>query len=138
MLIDASGGRVRGRTRFQKLAFLYQHEVERPIARYSYFAWDYGPYSSELQNYLNELARHRFIVEEPVNFSAGGDGRKLYDYRLTPLGEKFLAQNRARFQRASEEIHALASKWADADLDDLVKYVYSRHPEYTSRSKYEF
>lgn len=136
MLVKASGGNIRGRTRFQKLAFLYQNQSTHPIASYQYFPWDYGPYSTELQNYLEALARHGLVEEVAADWRDGQKTQRVYDYVLTPKGDKLLAEQKAKLEGALAELDALCARWAKTDLDELVRYVYKQHPEFTVRSKY--
>lgn len=133
LIMKASGGRITGRTRFQKLTFLHQaaQATDRP---FHFVAWDFGPYSKDLQEYIDALVELNWIDEVPMKL----DGqRTVYEYRMTDKGRKIADQSLAN-RETREEYEALVklvSPWHRRPLDDLIRHVYSSYPDYTVRSK---
>lgn len=136
LLVKESDGRLRGRTRFQKLIFLYQELSNSPLAKFQYFAWDYGPYSKELQAFVDLLVENGFLAEEAVEFEAGS-GKKIYEYRLTTAGRTLLESQRAAVgtDSASRELRAISDEWGSKDLDEVLGFVYNTFPAYAAKSK---
>jgi uncharacterized protein YwgA len=74
-------GEIKGRKRFQKLAFLLKEKKNIEIP-YRFIPYLYGPYSKELQIDLALLCSLGFVEEEHHDY--------YYSYRLTQKGVKFL------------------------------------------------
>lgn len=133
---------VEGRTRMQKMLFLLQQEYKSCDFQYKYHAYDYGPYSSTLQTDLDELIDEGLLEEED---QALPSGKYKYRYSITKKGikhvESALSDPRNKklqlkqIYRSSEKIKAFANS---ANLNDLLKYVYAKYPEYTKFSIFEF
>jgi len=136
LLIEASGGSIKGRTRFQKLVFLHQQLSKAAGIGFKFFPWDYGPYSKELQEYLNALVSTALVSENPVLLDET-TGKKIYEYRLTKSGRAFLDKNLKgnEGKRLEQQVRELWASWGTRALDDLILHVYSQFPEFTTRSK---
>jgi uncharacterized protein len=137
LLTHASSGRVRGRTRFQKLIFLYQTERDDPLAKFRYFPWDYGPYSKELQEYIDALVEFDLLEERAVNFEPGSK-KIVYEYVLTAEGNQMVESFfdiDPKYNRAVRDLRDLAAMRSEQSLNDLLKDVYANHPDFAVRSK---
>ena len=73
-----------GRTRFQKIIYIIQHEFNIDKSKGGYRMHFYGPYSWSVQGSLDLLEIAELIEENAVST----DGYIQYNYRLTTLGEK--------------------------------------------------
>lgn len=86
-LVRAFGGRIEGRLRIQKSAYLLKvlgaQEFRRTRFRYHY----YGPYSRELSGSLQQAVAGQLLEEAPEGFSAE---IARYNYRLTKDGQRWL------------------------------------------------
>lgn len=151
-LLYAAGGRINGRTRFQKLAFLAEQRLENyGIHTYEFEAYDYGPFCKSLYDELDFLEEKGLIhcIEKPTY---GGDTR--YDYKLTEKGRQVFEQNLPRdpentsgpdeTDQLSEsdkklwQLYAIArdvaNEYNDVPISNLLDYVYSEYPKYAENS----
>lgn len=146
-LLYASDGEIRGKTRFQKLAFLAEQELEEyGIGPYEFIAYDYGPFSKDILEETEDLQREGLTdISERKTF--GGDVR--YDYRLTPDGSKSYEDNcpdvsgelpespdspDERFQCIHSIAEDVVSEFGEMPVSNLINHVYSEHPEYAKNS----
>jgi uncharacterized protein YwgA len=134
LLVDASGGAVYGRTRIQKMMFLAQQESEFKGDEFEYFAWDYGPYSKELQQYLDVLVDLSFLRETAEKAK---EGYAVYKYEITKAGRTFVQeQNSTSTQNKRKALVALSQAWNRVSLEELIRHVYAAHPDFAVKSKY--
>ena len=130
--LEYADGEVRGKTRLQKALFLVQQEVGGVPAEFR--PHKYGPYSADIDNALERLAREGLVevVEEP-----GGDESPVQVIRLRP-------EARERARRALEALKG-HPEWGEAiqpafelaarrPLMALLAYIYTFYPEYTENS----
>lgn len=114
--------------------FLAQQEPEFKDGEFEYFAWDYGPYSKELQQYLDVLVDLSFLRETSERAK---DGHVVYKYEITRAGRTFVQEeNSAKTERRKAALHTLSQSWNRASLEDLIRHVYAEHPEFATKSKY--
>lgn len=146
-LLYAAGGKIDGRTRFQKLAFLADQQLEAfDIDAYEFIAYDYGPFAKNLYENLNWLEEKR-LVESSKSRTFGGDER--YDYRLTEKGKKSFERNvpvsddgtsadLRESQRKLKIIYEVAedviSEYNQMPISNLIHRVYDEYPEYAKNS----
>ena len=137
---------IKGRTRFQKMIFLFQIEMSEKYPNrgldYGYIPYHYGPYSSKLQEDIDEL-----IADEYLQQKAHQDpfGNYFYEYKLTSKGEKLaedlLTEDKYADHRFMSAYRILKKVKNDAnytDLNKLLKNIYQKHPDYAKFSVYEF
>lgn len=135
-LIRASGGEIYGRTRMQKLMFLAQEEGGLREKQFRYIGWDYGPFSRDLQVCINTLVNLELLVEgtHPTK-----SGESAYRYVLTDGGRALLEQAPWNpVETESGQIARLVREWGSRNLDELIRHVYARNPEFTERSKLDW
>jgi hypothetical protein len=133
--LHALGGKIEGKTRLQKLFFLAQKEFGA-IHPYRFSESYYGPFCREIETDSEELERKGLIKTEKTFFEPiipTEEGVARVDYVLTRVG-KIIAEKEFN-KLPSEAKDALLSlkKYQWMPLDDLVKYVHSRYPEYRKR-----
>ena len=141
LLYAADSYRIRGRTRFQKLAFLAEQRLEdEGISAYDFIPYDYGPFTDDLYIEL-EFLRDKGLVEESRTRTYGGDER--YDYKLTREGRQTFEQNipeepsspaENRFETLTEVANDVVSEYNSIPISNLLKYVYEEYPEYAENS----
>lgn len=139
-LLDAcEGDEIEGRTRLQKLVFLMEQELEEdPEASldssdYNFIPYDYGPFSKKLYDDLDSLEDSQLIEVEEEDME---DGKVKYNYRLTDQGRKWVKDQQADSSAESAQAlaKALAEKYDDMVLSDLIDEVYAEYPEYAKNS----
>ncbi len=107
--------------RLIKTMFLMKMEtqIDKKIKFYSFFPYNYGPFSYSIYSDLNYFTQHGLIKQEEKRTTI--TGLELNNtIKIDELIENEAKQIRVRFQ--SEKA--------------LVNYVYKKYPEYTSKSKF--
>lgn len=129
---------VYGRTRFQKMIFLAQKEGEDVKEWYNFYPHDFGPYSAELQNDLDFLAREELIKELPEQY-----GEKIrYQYFLTEKGVNLIekvfgsTEHRSYLMPTLEILTAIKNRYSNLPLEKLINDVYRKYPEYAIFSRF--
>ncbi len=133
-----SGGRVRGRTRLQKLAFLVWQRLKRAgelpprlrrLACLEFRPANYGPYSPELAREGVRLAeRERLIrLEKPLG--------KPEVYILTEKGAERARAIHMMLRAIGLQLDGEIESLAALPLQQLVRLVYDTYPEYTIKSR---
>jgi len=135
ILVIGSNGPIQGRTRLEKILFLVKKEVldrlKRPEASsfYLFSPYRFGPFSEDLYDDVEFLRDNGFIE---VKGESGGE-----TFSITPKGSQFLeAKLKKRLPpEVTEEVIRVGSKYAKLTIQDLIKYVYVRYPEYAIQSE---
>lgn len=125
---------VQGRTRLQKMAFLLQQELEDiDISTYDFEAYDYGPFSKELYDDLDELIEKELIEESREEFD---EDKVLYEYELTDDGEELVEEfiRKQALDDILEQSQMLKKEFNHMDLGEVIDLVYSEYPEYAENS----
>jgi len=131
--------RIDGRTRFQKLIFLMQKEGNLddldPTDTYRFKAYDYGPFSSELYDDLDEHIEQDLIDDSMEHLDQEEDIVK-YQYELETDGEQFVDDrlSSSEFARIVGEAERILADYGDLPLPDLIDVVYSKYPDYAENS----
>jgi len=132
---------IEGRTRLQKMVFMLQQELKESSnisedQLYEFFAYDYGPFSKELAEEIDDLIEKGLIVEHPDEFD---DGEKVkYLYEIKSQGVRAI-QNHRGDEHASDVIEAareMKQRFNETPLPDVIDEVYSEYPEYAEESVY--
>ena len=135
-----NGKEIIGRTKFQKLVFIIEHEVPEVKIYfdrgYNWDAWHFGPFSDGLLDDLMLLDYWNLIniSEYTLNID---DEFVTSIYRITDKGrevvkEKILPQLP---EELIEKLEQLKKKFNKMSIIDIVKYVYKKYSNYTVRSK---
>ncbi|MBS3815630.1 MAG: helix-turn-helix transcriptional regulator [Hadesarchaea archaeon] len=136
-LIHANGGEpVEGRTRLQKMIFLIQKQVEEsaPLEEeYNYFPYDYGPFSKDLYDDIDELVEEGLVKE---NLKTEEEDKKKYYYELTSKGREILEEElkTKELKELKKKIEEIKSEYNEMNLPDLLEKIYSKYPEHAEKS----
>ncbi len=76
---------IKGRTRIQKMLYLTDRIGWNAIK--DYYFYQYGPFSEWVKRELDMLVQQGLIHENEMDI---GDGKTLYEYKITPDGKKYL------------------------------------------------
>jgi uncharacterized protein YwgA len=127
---------VEGITRLQKLVFLAQQEIDGlETEPYTFEAYDYGPFSTELYDDLDELVAGGYVDREVVRTS---DGNEKEIYEVGEEGRRFLRELQATEDGSDglpmESLRTLKDEYNEMPLLQLLKIVYDKYPEYATES----
>lgn len=141
LMYAGDGEPIEGRTRLQKLVFLMQKRLEEtgedPLQSdyYEFIPYDYGPFSKELYDDLDETMARNMVEDHEEDL---GEDKVKYDYEIQDDGERWV-----RDQLSKEEAHRILElaeeikdEYGDVSLSDLIDEVYSRYPKYAENSIY--
>lgn len=136
--LHAGSGSIEGSTRFQKLVFLAQQETDMDDL-FEYEGDRFGPFSVELAKTLNSL-ENRDLVEKGTETNRSGD--EMHRYRITDRGR--LVMNRILtdddypdISNLMNQIETIKREYDSMSLDELLRYVYRKYPQYTTESELE-
>ncbi|KXA95608.1 hypothetical protein AKJ36_00120 [candidate division MSBL1 archaeon SCGC-AAA259I07] len=128
------GEAVEGRTRFQKMIFLAQKQSDeiQSVEKYDFIPYDYGPFSKELYDDIDELVE-RGIVKERTKTR---NGKKKYFYELSEKGREIIRSKLQdeNFKEIERTIEEIKSEFNSMELPKLLDIVYSRYPKYAEKS----
>ena len=141
LMYAGEGKPIEGRTRLQKLVFLMQKQLEEadedPLESgdYEFVAYDYGPFSKELYDDLDESMERDMVDSEtePVD-----EDKDKYVYEIRDNGEQWVETqlSKEEAQRILELAEDIKEEYGDIYLSELIDEVYSRYPEYAQNSIY--
>lgn len=135
LYVDNQRG-IDGATKFQKLVFLSQEETDVGSA-FDYKSDKYGPFSPELHATLDDL-EDRGLIKKEVRTNRSGN--KKYVYHLTSTGrtviKKLMKRDDAEgLEDILDDAQEIKKKHAGKPLDRILKYVYTKYPDYTDKSE---
>lgn len=121
---------INGITRFEKLVFLTQKKVldksENVQIKFDFGPDRFGPLSMEIYDELDFLKSVGMVKE--------GERKK---YEITDKGVRFLEKKTS--QRVSADmiksILDIKEEYGKKELNDLLKYVYTKYPDFTVNSE---
>lgn len=131
---------IEGRTRLQKMVFVIQQELDdrlREDQKYEFFPFDYGPFSKELAEDINEMIEAGLIDEDEEVYNDEGDLK--YEYTIESQGKSALAQERDSeiAQQVLETARRIKQRFnEDLSLPEVIDEVYSEYPDYAEHSIY--
>lgn len=146
LLFAEEGEEVSGITRFQKLVFLAQKgglsddpiEPLEDMETFEYEPNDYGPFSRELYDALDDLEADG-LVEVETKLTRSGNERK--DYVLTKEGERTaenlfgdLPEDPTEFDHDLKVLKAVKRLYNDRPIVGLIDDLYAEYPEYAKDS----
>ena len=159
---------IAGRTKLVKMLFLFMEEALKDFRRgteitkenfYTFFPWDFGPFSSEIYDDLQFFELRNFICtdvsdEETIPESAAewtlwlsssnpdSENDHYSEYReekfwLTEKGCHFVRSNLYSDLKNSQTklLKEFRSRIESVPLRALLKYVYERYPSQTTKSR---
>lgn len=133
---------IAGRTRLQKMMFLLQQQLKNIPQNYNFHAYDYGPYSSNLQSDVDNLIVEGYLQEIKMEMM---DGKYMYRYQITNEGSDLvnsLLRSRKLKKYGLKGIYKhceqVKGEANHMNLNDLLKDVYTRFPDYAKFSVFKF
>ena len=141
--IIKSSGKVTGKTRLQKLAFLTAKTVKGIEKIEFYNDWmpgDYGPFSRKLSIDIKQISTEGAKQLVKVYDAPTISGEKVLDsttttYLPTSLGERAADDFELTNPSLGVAIKKITTRYAGAPLVELVHDVYYQFPKYTVSSK---
>lgn len=120
---------INGMLMFTKQFFVFVKEVNRDLQGYfNFIPYDYGPYSFVLKTIIDDLVNESYIVVEK------SDDR--HDFILTDKGvEKAEILSKNLDEKTKQTLENLRREATQLGYRGVLRYVYSRYPEYTTASK---
>lgn len=146
LLYSEDGSEVSGITRFQKLVFLAQQgglneDPVEPLEEAETFQYepnDYGPFSRELYDTLDQLVEKGYVDVETGRTPSGNERK---DYRLTRLGreraqEEFdeLPEDLTEMSHDRKVLNSVKRLYNDRPIVGLIDDLYAEYPEYAKDS----
>lgn len=138
LLLDAEGrSAVEGITRMQKLVFLVQRsEEDKNVGEYEFIPDDYGPFSKQLYDDLDQLVRNGYVKRRGEKTPAGNEKQV---YEITDKGETYLEvlDTSGEFEDEAplDTIEKVKEEYNYLPLLKLLKSVYNEYPEMAVNSK---
>lgn len=134
---------VAGRTRFQKMIFVLQEEIQSFKERYEFVPHDFGPYSPELQNDIDDLIAKEFLQEIRHTVE---EGKIKFIYQITERGisvvQTILAnqdlENKYEFSRIIETAATIKNDLNSKHLPLLLSDIYQKYPDFAKFSIFSF
>lgn len=122
----------------QKFVFLTQERLDREgLSPYRYIAYDYGPFSKDLAEALEQYEKED-LLEERIEQT--WDGSEKYIYTLTRKGKRDFEQNLQenpdseeldRILKTSKEV---VDEFNKLSYSKLLDHVYDKYPKYAENS----
>ncbi|HBN8509319.1 hypothetical protein J0M44_27615 [Pseudomonas aeruginosa] len=155
---------ITGRTRLTKMIFLFQKEWFSLFKRdihlqdeefYNFFPWNYGPFSKEVYEDLTFFTLRDFIREDNADEDTTPEAASEWSqwistteeqessteyseaaFSLTEKGSKFTKNMYDNLSNDQKNIlEKFKTETQKLSLRALLKYVYSKYPDYTTKSK---
>jgi uncharacterized protein YwgA len=107
-------GIVEGRKQFQKAVFLLQEQFGIEFA-YPFIPYLYGPYSSQLQNDIYNLARTGYLKASKIG--------PLFYYEIAPIGSQLSLQIEKEYgEKQSQELRKKVKDLKEFETEELVQW----------------
>ncbi len=151
---DRPAEEIRGITRLEKLVFLALEEggFRSQTKDYQYKAYDFGPYSKEVIDYLaalrgaslldvkeSKFENFREVVDQVMAAGEVPGEAEAGTVEIYSLTEKGMKVGRRTFERLSSEeqslIRDIKRRYNQMELAELLKQVYKKYPGMTRKSK---
>lgn len=148
-------GEIKGITRLEKMIFLLERETssKKWLQQQADFeAYNFGPFSQKIYQAVDTLAAAQLIEDSSSLTSdasdsweqreliggASGSGGNPYttrDFHLTERGWRYFdALKQELTEESLQELADFKSRFAYLPLRQLIRYVYSRYKEFTTKS----
>jgi len=135
LIIVQEAGHVEGLTRLHKYAFLIAKRVKGITNAGFYNDWkasDYGPFSPELANDINEaIGLHLLKQTESPNQYGYKVGLLIPTENVKTLTDDI----RTTYSKYVNEIHKIVQMYQNKKLIDILHDVYALYPEFAINSK---
>jgi|AntRauTorcE11898_2_1112593.scaffolds.fasta_scaffold00141_5 uncharacterized protein YwgA len=133
---------IEGRTRLQKMVFVVQQELMesghlREDQLYEFFAYDYGPFSKELAESVDQMIEDGLLDETEVVYD--DEGNVKYIYEIEPDGREVVERESSLddIDTVVQKAHQIKQRFNDnLSLPEVIDEVYAEYPEYAEESVY--
>ena len=123
----SSAGKIVGRTKLQKLAFLAKKEGKLPLS-FNFPVYYYGPYSEELQQIVDTMVAAGFVKEEVFQPNSRDEESVGYIYSLTEDGKEFSKQLSSELtEEEMSRLQDLVKQYGYRPLREVLDYVYAQY-----------
>ena len=156
---------IKGRTKLEKAFFIFEKEIKKnffngksaKVPFYEFNPYNYGPYSDKVIEDLNFFLSIGFIEESetdiPIPDASKVEGKQSkpdayavdtdcddkfeISYLLSEKGERYTAENVwvKLSTNQKDALIELKTRITELSLDTILRYVYNKYPEMTSKSK---
>lgn len=136
---------IRGVTKLQKLLFLVEQETDffqeyEDDVAFNFAPYKMGPFSDEVYSELEFLLQLSAIESEPMDNATGLETSDSAlgnnTFQLTTKGEKIAAQLVEILDPEHEvELREIVMEYNNMGLKELLRYVYTEYPDYTTESE---
>lgn len=138
-----------GKTRIQKIVFLYEEELHKKIgfnkmlkandSLFGFYAHNYGPFSDNLPDYLNELEAFNIISSNYIKNRNNSDSKiteEIIEYVISDSGIKYVENNLLSYVNTIQLdiLTDFKKKYNSMINDDLLSYVYKTYEDMTTNS----
>jgi uncharacterized protein YwgA len=115
-------------TKLQKLAFLsiYEHGLER----FTSFKWHYyGPFSTDIQNTINDLEEKGILSEKELNrVSCSGNEYTIKQFTLTMKGRRLAERWNTKISKENRiALVETIEEYGSRPLAEILDYVYKAY-----------
>jgi uncharacterized protein YwgA len=125
---------VSGKLLFIKEFFVFVKEIKQDLDEiFKFIPYTYGPYSFELVTILDRLIQRELVSVSTFPVQSG----VRYDYKLTSKGIETARPLYANLvdKDTKSRLEKLRMDGTKMGYSAVLRYVYSRYPEYTAASK---
>ena len=117
---------IHGKTFIQKLFYLFNMEIFGGSELFEYFPYNYGPFSKELNQSVNELIDGGFLEERKMG--------NYFLYAITEKGKKSACNHKHLNSNEIKNIKMMCKHVKSFTPKKLLEYVYRKYPETTVNS----
>lgn len=135
--VHIAGGLLKGRTRMQKLVFLFQMKSQT-IVDYEYKKGDYGSFSYKLYTILENLVSVGLLIEKKETTPVGNE---VIIYELTEAGKSlidFACKSGLLTPTIRQNLEQIFKEYGTLPLIDLIAKVYKEYPKWAEKSIFTF
>lgn len=138
-----------GKTRIQKIVFLYEEELHKRIgfnkmlkandSLFGFYPYNYGPFSDKVPDYLAELEAFSIISLNPIknkNNSVNNKAVEIIEHVINDSGIKYLESNVLPYVNSIQLdlLTEFKKKYNSMIQNDLMSYVYNTYEKMTTNS----
>ena len=133
-------GTIHGITKLQKLLFLVEKETEffeeyGDDLAFEFTAHKMGPFSKHVYEEVRFLQQLQAIRTEPMEGEPDDEDLTNKVFHITSKGEKIASELSNQLDdEYDDELRAIVEKYNSMELRELLRYVYTEYPEFTTES----
>ena len=140
-----------GKTKFQKIIFLYEEECHKQLEfhkklevkeknLFDFYPHYFGPFSNKLLDFIKQLKSFGLIEENKLKDNSFNMIENKYEekleYKITELGSSFVETKIINYIDGFklQRLNDFKSKYSQMMVEDLIRYVYTEYEEMTKNS----